>query len=607
MDKIELLQHVLTYFIFTTSFVSIGAIFYKKQYYRQVHISDFAIFHLLGLGLFTYATFLLGLFGWINKRNILVLLGIFVLISVIKSSKLFSVLFERIKDVFKEVLANPVCMLAITPSIVIIVALGLSSLTPPHVWDELAYHMPQVKEIVTSQKISLDFGGHYFYGNIPKFMELAYSWSASVLDYSFAHMIHLSVFISFIIFIFDYIKRKYGIISSSVTLLLLVISHEITSNAISGYVDTATLTFEIISLILVLDKGYNITLNFKLFISGLLMGLAIGSKYSPLPTLLFIFVYIGITNFKLENPKNLLKVSGVLPFVYGLIIFGSFWYFKNIVLYLNPFYPFYLGHKGISEELYSSMIQNVQQFGDRNLCNLFKILFTNYSGQDFHILPALLSPLVVVFIIKKYKDIWPLVVYYFYYLVYWFFFGTHQTRFLGPAIVVSLIVFGFVYSKINRYLTSTIILFTLIISTRMNFDWKGYIDKKLYLEERRYSLGQVSKEGFLSQKLGCQYRTISYINHNNIDSGILDNWSVGKSPPLGFYMNNSTFVNYSDVITSDMHLTTDYLLDRNVNYLYFNEKYRDKLSNTTKIEDKIISRSQLLFHDDTCYLYKIQR
>ena len=69
---------------------------------------------------------------------------------------------------------DPLFALGLGAVAILIVGNALAALAPPTQPDELSYHLPQAEVIVHTDRLPLTLGGHYFYGNIPKLIEVLY-------------------------------------------------------------------------------------------------------------------------------------------------------------------------------------------------------------------------------------------------------------------------------------------------------------------------------------------------------------------------------------------------------------------------------------------------
>jgi len=560
--------------------------------------------------------FIGGLIGIFSKQFILLLLLLLFIISIKDIVFIFHYSYKQISKLFTKALSDlPTITFGII-TLIIISTLYLAALQPPKAYDELAYHLPQVRQIIESQKIELDFGGHYFYGNIPKLMETSFAWSATIWNYSLSHLINLSIFLSFLLIIFGIIYKKFTLRAASLAVLFLVMFDNLTRNAITGYIDTATLSFEIGSLFLMLSyltekrrKGI------MLFLAGCLMGLALASKYSPIPTLLYMFIIFTIFNFKQLNTKFIKSIS---IFIFGIFIFGSFWYLKNLFLFLNPFYPLYFGHKGVNNSTYLLLINAIQQFKPKTINSFFELIGRYKTINGAHVYISFFIPFLGLVFKKERKFLFPLIFFFISYTFYWFFYATHQIRFLAPAITVALIISAVIISKLKKRM---LILSIFIISIYLLMHkplWNSFWNTKFHLVERQYALGNITKTDFLIRNFGCQYQIIKYLEDNHLNGGVIDNWSVWHAPNVSFYATKNKFLILSYPSNKSRVELLHYLKQNNINYIYFNNDTKRAYLENKKpqvikskqikepIEKYLLSISDLVTSIGKCRLYKIR-
>jgi uncharacterized membrane protein YqaE (UPF0057 family) len=309
------------------------------------------------------------------------------------------------------------------------------------------------------------------------------------------------------------------------------------------------------------------------------------------------------------------------------LLFGGFWYLKNIFLFQNPFYPLYFGHNGISAEKYQAIIENVQQFGPKTFSNFLTLIGQYKTLNGFTVYISFFLPFLAILIKKGRKFHITMLLFYIYYTLYWFFFATHQIRFLAPGIIAAIILTAIV---IGRLKTSRLILLTLITLLGLEFysliisplslktSWNNYWKTKFHLIERQYALGHQTETSFLTYRFGCQYTVIGFLESNNLQGKVIDNWSVWHAPSVSFYATNNKFMTFDfDLERSETELW-NVLKNADIRYLYFNPEVKERhLANTNQnivnskghkveLEEYLIKNSELIYSEGNCRLYKIE-
>jgi hypothetical protein len=161
MSWIELLTTTL-YFLFIAS----SSYFFGRRVFgrREGNMSDHGAYIALGLTTLGYGALILGLFGAFNQLALTILVALMLLTSLYKYR--LPVIKLKLDWVSGGIILATLAMLA---------SVYLASMQPPHTSDELNYHFPQSQTIVDSERVDLTFGGHYFYGAIPKHLEIIFA------------------------------------------------------------------------------------------------------------------------------------------------------------------------------------------------------------------------------------------------------------------------------------------------------------------------------------------------------------------------------------------------------------------------------------------------
>lgn len=215
---------------------------------------------------------------------------------------------------------------------------------PPYYTDELAYHFFSPSQLFSEINWSF-ISGQGLYNMVPKFLNTSY-WLMFSLSktYATARVLHFLLVFSAIYAISLFLKKKMHIFSGILySFFALLMSSYFIEHSTLGYVDAGAAAFANLFLIIVVDflreKKKNL-----LLAGGIIFGLTIGMKYTILAFLgsilvvsLILFIISGkAKKFITEN----LKYS-VFTFILA-IVFGGYWYLKNLILTGNPIFPFLL-------------------------------------------------------------------------------------------------------------------------------------------------------------------------------------------------------------------------------------------------------------------------
>lgn len=227
-------------------------------------------------------------------------------------------------------------------------SLLISLSLPPYIWDEMAYHYISPFQLLN--ETSWNFGNPLYsdtlglYQMLPRFIETAYVIGFGFTNsYMLARFIHLMIFITGISSTALFIKNKVNYLGAVVFVYFAYyLTPSILVSATSGYIDSATASIQLLLFINSVSIIYKPEKS-KIYSYLILFALALGSKYTVITFLIanlilttgfLVFYYLDFLKKELLNKKEISKILLIL------IIFGGFWYIKNIFVSGNPIYPF---------------------------------------------------------------------------------------------------------------------------------------------------------------------------------------------------------------------------------------------------------------------------
>lgn len=598
----ELFLITLGYFLlFAISSYGLGSLILRRV---KIEVSQIGIRILIGLGLIGNVGLVLALFGKFEKANLLIILSIILIVGYRQIIELFKYWYQKIGIGLKLIKSDVFTSLVLGFALLVAGTLYLAALAPPHATDELHYHFPQARAVAETGKVSWSWDGHYFYGNIPKLGEMIFAEGLLISDYSLAHALNYLVMIGFLILVFGLIKKRYGYRAAVFSVALLLLFEDFTWNATVGFVDSMTTAMEVGSLLLVAD-WVSRRKDKLLTAAGLILGLSLSIKYSPLPTALYLTVIILVTNWR-----------KILPFVVPAFLVGGYWYIKNWILFGNPFYPMYFGHRGVSEESYQGLMNAIWQWEPKTWATFMKKLgrWWTYSGSTTY-LSIWLAPLVI-FINRKDKFILTLTGFYIMFIPYWFLFATHQTRFLLTGLVIASILTGILVAKIPTKVVAIGLLIIILVSLRVRpYEARNLLQHYLWIKlqavERQYALGNLTEREYLSREFGCQYDVVKYLEDNQLDGKVIDNWSQYYAPSVRYFARNNEFVQMYEV---------DDIKSLGFNYYFVRETTKSKLFRDLgenrqysikygpiflRVEDELRGSWNEIVTIDDCVLYEL--
>jgi len=287
---------------------------------------------LIGLGVYVFWWFVLGFFIPPQRFQILVIsLGIlpFILPRYFSSNQP-----KQILNLLKQLLIPVILIAPFLPAVFVKASL------PPYYGDEMVYHFISPAQLQSLSRWSFGSG---IYENLPRLMETYYTLSFSLFrTYSFARLTNFTVLLTALSFGFLVLKRNFNLHTAFFfPFLFLSVPHQIVLTSTLGMVDVPTYSFITIAVLFIFRQL--ISHNFdNLLLSSLFWSLAIGTKYSAITasaaaaltlTLIFLRHWSGY------QPLKYLKKTPLLLII--ALVFGGYWYLKNLIYTGNPTYPFF--------------------------------------------------------------------------------------------------------------------------------------------------------------------------------------------------------------------------------------------------------------------------
>jgi len=439
----------------------------------------------------------------------------------------------------------------------------IGALTPEIYFDALWYHLTLPRIYLWDDSIHFIPGNLYYYSAMPQLIELLYipallfgnEITAKVIHYLFAILTTLVIvkigsrFASF----------KIGLVAG----LIFISDLSVAWLASTAYIDLGRTFFETVSLYYLIswwqDKKKQ-----DLLKSGLILGLAISSKYFALATL-----SLGLGFVLLNSSKD--KLKNILVFCLPAFFVSGFWFVYAYLYTGNPIYPIFTPNLDSSHQ---SQIGGLYNFAKQ---------FYNLSN-DPHDWLSPISPLylmylpLIIYIALRNKKIKTWVLYALGTIIIWYLIPrTGGSRFMVPylplfALLVSFSVFNLKQKSIRKI--SIFILFSVIL---FNLTVRMYVNKKTV----PLLLGLQTKQEYLIQNL--DFSNAFYDIENKLPS------LIDKSEPIliigghnlfyfpsifiheSYYQGQS--VNY--ILTQYKNLPVQYQTDFKL--IYQNEKTFSKL------------------------------
>ena len=386
-----LTPQTFSYYLGLLIFLDILGTYVKKIIVKSTEQDNSRILNwLIGLGFFVFIWFILRFFIPPHQTplivSILLLLG-FSFPSYVKNQE-----YKKILQVTWDL---KVPLLTIAP---FLPAVFVKASLPPYYSDEMAYQF-----ISPSTLASIDtwhFVGK-FYQNLPRvfnyFFTLVFSLTKT---YSPVRLFHFSILITAMMFAYQKLKLFFGFFSA-LLFVLIFFSLPIATiqTATIGFVDVATYSFILIAVLNALEF-FSSKSSKLLLISTLFWAMALGTKYTTI-TVFVSFILGSILVFRPHiKLKTLTKIFSIM------LVFGGYWYVKNLIVFGNPTYPLFFKCYRYAEICNFSLTSFSSWTTPVTLGNILPIFRSLLPGSQWLQTAFVVSiPLVILNINKKTKKI----------------------------------------------------------------------------------------------------------------------------------------------------------------------------------------------------------
>ncbi len=215
----------------------------------------------------------------------------------------------------------------------------LLSLVPPVSKDELVHHL-------AVPKLYLKHGGMFEipfmpFSYYPMNLDLLYLIPLYFGNDILPKFIHFTFALLTAGFLYRYLKRRTGLSYALFGVVFFLSIPVIVKLSISAYVDLGVLFFSFASLLLLLKWAESGFKKKFLVVSGVMAGLAMGTKYNALVTVLLLTLFVPILSARRAKGNFFRSAShGLLFLLVALLVFSP-WMVRNYSWKKNPIYPLY--------------------------------------------------------------------------------------------------------------------------------------------------------------------------------------------------------------------------------------------------------------------------
>ncbi len=447
------------------------------------------------------------------------------------------------------------------------------NLIPPISRDALIHHL-------AVPKLWLKHGGIYEipwanYAYYPMNIDLLYVLCLYFKNDIAPKFIHLAFGLGTGLIIYLYLKPKYSRNWGLLGAVIFITTPIVVWLSTTAYVDlgmTFFITASVMSFIRWRDDDYK---NIKwLLLSGLAMGIAVGSKYNALIAAFILNMILMLSVVWDKHKQTAALWYGILFFVITAFT-ASPWYLKNYLQTGNPFYPLFGGffkslhHHPIVEATSRQTIEKSQQisffkmrevmYGESFWETLLIPIRMFFQGKDnsYQYFQGVLNPVLIIFspfifLNKRYgKDKFCFVIFTVFFIAMAFFLTAKQVRYILPVLPFLAVLAVMGMKNIMDYLGEKPRLSSLRLGAQIKSMARIFVLASvavllifnfIYLKNRietinpfPYVLGKETREDFLKHHL-LHYDAVEYINRFLPDDAVVFTMFLGRR---GYYLNRN--------------------------------------------------------------------
>ena len=285
----------------------------------------------LGLAVISFATFGLGLLGWLNP----ILFWVLLLIG-------FFLLRYDVRAVIKNLRATQFpADSSFERWLVIFVLLSLFialfyALTPPIAWDSQTYHLLIPRTALDQGRIAPPPNVPYF--SFPSLIEMLFLAAMVLKGDIAAQAIHLGFFVLLSGAVFSFAQKYSNPRVAWLSVAVLIATPSLLLISTWAYVDLA-LAFYAFAVFYAMRIALESDKQSWLMLAGVFAGLAMGVKYTA------VIIPVALSLILLLRHRSRIKqgISRLIVFASVAGVVAAPWYLRNWIFMGNPFYPFVFG------------------------------------------------------------------------------------------------------------------------------------------------------------------------------------------------------------------------------------------------------------------------
>ncbi|MFC1716708.1 ArnT family glycosyltransferase [Candidatus Poribacteria bacterium] len=220
----------------------------------------------------------------------------------------------------------------------------ICALAPQTSFDSLVHHLTVPKIYIQNGEIfnmSPDHGWYVMESNYPSNMEMLFTVGMLLGSDILTILISWALSIFLALSVYSLSRQFLSLRASLIAMMILYCAPMVATHAFSNDVDIGVAFFGLLALFAVFKWIYSGDHRF-LLLSGVYAGFCAGTKYTGLPVVLVLALFIVLLSI-LERKSVIVGAKYMVLF--GAIAFAlaAPWYIKNYLYTGNPVYPFFAG------------------------------------------------------------------------------------------------------------------------------------------------------------------------------------------------------------------------------------------------------------------------
>jgi 4-amino-4-deoxy-L-arabinose transferase-like glycosyltransferase len=388
----------------------------------------------------------------------------------------------------------------------------LGAMTPPFEYDELEYHLGAPAEYIKAGRITAL--PHNFYSNLPQLTEMLYLLGLKTSSGVAAKLLHWSLGLLGAVAVYAVAARswKREVALPAVALFYCVPFMQDLSE--TARIDLATTFFAVLAFGSLLGWLQDRRDNRYLWLSALMAGGAVGTKWTAIPVVLLpagVFVLVSRRSVFLAARYWLLAAAVVLP-----------WLIKNWLFMGNPVYPlldnvFHSPHWS-AEQAALFARKHYASFGWDGWAQFVGLIW-RYSFKEPFAVPLLLMTAPLILLLRNVTPSarragWLFVAAY----AGWFLLTFRPWRFLFPIFPLAAMVGAVALDAVGKWARAVVVAVLLAGLSGMGLN--SLVDAEnpervpAQVSFLDYALGEVSREEFIARMGRGTFEPIVWMNRN---------------------------------------------------------------------------------------------